>query len=351
MGAALALARRGLGNVWPNPAVGCVLVKDGIVAGRGWTQQGGRPHAETEALSRAGAAARGSTVYVTLEPCSHHGKTPPCAEALIGAGVARVVVACRDPDPRVDGRGIAKLREAGIAVTEGVLRAEAEALNAGFFLRVRENRPFVTLKLAGSLDMRIATASGDSKWITGETARRRAHLLRAEHDAVMAGSGTVLADDPKLDLRLPGLADPRRVRIVADGRLRIPATSQLVRTARAQPVWVLTRADAGEGRALTEAGVELLRLDRLEPRDMLAALAARGITRLLTEGGGTLAASFLGDGLVDRLAVFRAGIAIGGDGLSALAGLGVAKLETARRYRLESVERLGDDTLEFRARV
>jgi diaminohydroxyphosphoribosylaminopyrimidine deaminase / 5-amino-6-(5-phosphoribosylamino)uracil reductase len=348
MGAALALARRGLGNVWPNPAVGCVLVKGGRVVGRGWTQPGGRPHAETEALTRAGADARGATAYVTLEPCSHHGKTAPCADALIAAGIARALVACRDPDPRVDGRGIAKLREAGIAVAEGLLREEAEALNAGFFLRVREGRPLVTLKLAGSLDMRIAAANGESKWITGEASRARAHLLRAEHDAVMAGSGTVLADDPALDARLPGLADPRRVRVVADGRLRTPPAAQLVRSARAQPTWILSRGDAP---ALREAGVELVRLNRLDPRAMLAALAERGVTRVLIEGGGTLAASFLRDGLVDRLAIFRAGIAIGGDGLPALAGLGVAELANARRYRLESVERLGDDTLEIRVRA
>lgn len=348
MGAALALARRGLGNVWPNPAVGCVLVNEDRVVGRGWTQPGGRPHAETEALSRAGADARDATAYVTLEPCSHRGKTPPCAEALIEAGIARVVVAARDPDPRVDGRGIEKLRAAGIEVVEGVLREEAEALNAGFFLRLRENRPFVTLKLAGSLDMRIATASGESKWITGEASRARAHLLRAEHDAVLVGSGTVLADDPSLDARLPGLADPRRARAVADGRLRVPATSQLVRTACAQPTWLLTRQDAP---ALAAAGVEILRLDRLDPRAMLGALAGRGITRLLIEGGGTLAASFLRDGLVDRLAIFRAGMAIGGDGLPALAELGVSKPATAPRYRLESIERCGDDTLEFRVRT
>jgi diaminohydroxyphosphoribosylaminopyrimidine deaminase / 5-amino-6-(5-phosphoribosylamino)uracil reductase len=348
MGAALALARRGLGNVWPNPAVGCVLVKDGRVVGRGWTQPGGRPHAETQALARAGGDARGATAYVTLEPCSHHAKTPPCAEALIAAGIARAVVACRDPDPRIDGRGLAKLREAGIEMVEGVMRDEAEALNAGFFLRVRENRPFVTLKLAGSLDMRIATARGESQWITGEASRARAHLLRAEHDAVMAGSGTVLADDPALDARPPGLADPRRVRVVADGRLRTPATARLVRTARTQPTWILTRSDAP---ALRDAGVELIRLERLDPRAMLTALATRGITRVLIEGGGTLAASFLREGFVDRLAIFRAGIAIGGDGLPALADLGVARLENAPRYRLESVERIGDDTLEFRARA
>jgi diaminohydroxyphosphoribosylaminopyrimidine deaminase / 5-amino-6-(5-phosphoribosylamino)uracil reductase len=351
MGAALALARRGLGNVWPNPAVGCVLVADGRVVGRGWTQPGGRPHAETEALARAGDAARGSTAYVTLEPCSHHGKTPPCAEALIAAGVARVVVACRDPDPRVDGRGLAALRQAGIEIVEGVGGAEAEALNAGFFLRVRENRPFVTLKLAGSLDMRIATASGESKWITGEAARARAHRLRADHDAVLAGSGTVLADDPALDARLPGLADPRRVRVVADGRLRVPASAQLVRTARAQPTWILTRQDAGDASALTSAGVDVVRLESLDPRAMLGALAARGITRLLIEGGGTLAASFLRDRLVDRLAIFRAGIALGGDGLSGVAPLGATKLAQAPRFRLESVERVGDDTLEFRAKA
>lgn len=351
MGAALALARRGLGNVWPNPAVGCVLVKDGRVVGRGWTQPGGRPHAETEALARAGSAARGSTAYVTLEPCSHHGKTPPCAAALIAAGVARVVVACRDADPRVDGRGLAALREAGLEIVEGVGRAEAEALNAGFFLRLRENRPFVTLKLAGSLDMRIATSTGESKWITGAESRARAHALRAEHDAVMAGSGAVLADDPALDARLPGLADPRRVRVVADGRLRVPATAQLARTARAQPTWIMTRRDAGDGAALTAAGVELVRLERLEPRAMLEALASRGITRLMIEGGGTLAASFLRDRSVDRVAIFRAGIAIGGDGLSALATLGTTKLADAPGYRLESVERVGDDTLEFRAKT
>ncbi|MCM0020188.1 MAG: bifunctional diaminohydroxyphosphoribosylaminopyrimidine deaminase/5-amino-6-(5-phosphoribosylamino)uracil reductase RibD [Tagaea sp.] len=348
MGAALALARRGLGNVWPNPAVGCVLVMDGTVVGRGWTQQGGRPHAETEALARAGSAARGATAYVTLEPCSHHGKTPPCAEALIGARVARVVVACRDPDPRVDGRGLAALRSAGIDIVEGVSRAQAEALNAGFFLRLRENRPFVTLKLAGSLDMRLATAGGESKWITGEAARARAHRLRAEHDAVLVGSGTALADDPALDARLSGLGDPRRVRVVADGRLRTPLSAKLVATARTQPTWILTRGDSP---ALTASGVELVRPETMEPRDMLAALAARGITRVLIEGGGALAASFLRAGLADRLAIFRAGIAIGGDGLPALAGLGVAALAGAPRYRLESVERVGDDTLEFRARA
>jgi diaminohydroxyphosphoribosylaminopyrimidine deaminase/5-amino-6-(5-phosphoribosylamino)uracil reductase len=198
MRAALALARRGLGNAWPNPAVGCVLVKEGRVIGRGWTQPGGRPHAETEALRRAGDAARGATAYVTLEPCSHHGRTPPCCEALAEAGITRVVMAMRDPDPRVNGRGLAMLRGAGIAVEEGLLEAEARALNAGFFRRIQAGMPVVTLKLASTLDGRIATASGESRWITGAAARREVHALRARHDAILVGSGTVLADDPDL---------------------------------------------------------------------------------------------------------------------------------------------------------
>ena len=193
MRAALALARRGLGTTWPNPAVGCVIVRDGRVVGRGWTQPGGRPHAETEALRRAGEAARGATAYVTLEPCSHWGRTPPCCNALAAAGVARVVVAMRDPDPRVDGRGFAMLREAGIAVEEGLLEAEAQAINAGFSRRIREGLPLVTLKLATTLDGRIATAKGESRWITGPAARREAHAMRARHDAILVGSGTVLA--------------------------------------------------------------------------------------------------------------------------------------------------------------
>src|SRR5262249_33263856 len=207
MRAALGLAARGIGRTWPNPSVGCVLVReDGgsdCVVGRGWTQPGGRPHAETEALARAGEAARGATAYVTLEPCAHTGKTPPCADALIAAGIARAAVAVEDPDPRVSGRGLARLREAGVRVDLGVCAAEANELNAGFFLRVREGRPLVSLKLATSLDGRIATQSGESKWITGEAARRRAHLLRAQHDAIMVGTGTAKADDPELTSPLP----------------------------------------------------------------------------------------------------------------------------------------------------
>ncbi|HZH46891.1 MAG TPA: bifunctional diaminohydroxyphosphoribosylaminopyrimidine deaminase/5-amino-6-(5-phosphoribosylamino)uracil reductase RibD, partial [Roseococcus sp.] len=242
MRAALALAGRGLGNAWPNPAVGCVLVRQGRVVGRGWTQPGGRPHAETQALDRAGALARGATAYVTLEPCSHHGRTPPCCDALVAAGVARVVVAMRDPDARVDGRGLARLRAAGIAVEEGLLEAEARADQAGFLHRITAGLPLVTLKLASTLDGRIATEAGESRWITGPAARREVHALRARHDAVLVGSGTVLADDPDLTCRIPGMHRAAMLRVMADARLRLPVTARLVSGARTQPTWLLTGA-------------------------------------------------------------------------------------------------------------
>ncbi len=245
MALALRLAGRGLGRTWPNPAVGCVVVKEGRIVGRGWTQPGGRPHAEVEALRRAGDQALGATVYVSLEPCAHYGRTPPCTMALLHAGVRRVVAATQCPDRRVDGKGIAQLRQAGVEVTLGLMRTEAEALNAGFFLKERSGRPLVTLKLASSLDGRIATRTGASQWITGEEARAWAHWLRATHDAIMIGSGTALADDPSLTCRLPGLEDRSPVRIVLDGRLRLPATSRLALTANEVPTWLMTRRAAG----------------------------------------------------------------------------------------------------------
>ena len=261
MALALRLAERGLGRTWPNPAVGCVVVKDGRVVGRGWTQPGGRPHAEVEALSRAGARALGATVYVSLEPCAHYGRTPPCTMALIHAGVRRVVAATLCPDRRVDGKGVAQLRQAGIEVDLGLMGAEAEALNAGFLLKERAGRPLVTLKLATSLDGRIATRTGASRWITGEAARARGHWLRATHDALMIGSGTALADDPSLTCRLPGLEARSPVRVVLDGRLRLPATSRLAATAGAVATWLFTRHPAGapeRAAALAAQGVELI---------------------------------------------------------------------------------------------
>jgi diaminohydroxyphosphoribosylaminopyrimidine deaminase/5-amino-6-(5-phosphoribosylamino)uracil reductase len=336
MAVALRLAERGLGSVWPNPAVGCVLVRDGRVVGRGWTQPGGRPHGEVEALRRAGDAALGATAYVSLEPCAHYGRTPPCTMALLQGGVRRVVAATVDPDPRVDGRGIEQLRQAGVEVSVGLCRAEAEAINAGFILRVRANRPLVTLKLATSLDGRIATRSGESRWITGEQARARGHLLRRSHDAVMIGSGTALADDPSLTCRLPGLEDRPPVRIVLDGRARLAPSSRLATSARGVPTWLFTREDAPARRlaALRECGIDILHVGvdqagRLDLRQVLAALAGRGITRVLVEGGAELAGALLRAHLVDRLAWFQAPMVIGGDGRAALGALGVDRLAEA----------------------
>jgi diaminohydroxyphosphoribosylaminopyrimidine deaminase/5-amino-6-(5-phosphoribosylamino)uracil reductase len=352
MRAALALARRGLGNAWPNPAVGCVLVKDGRVIGRGWTQPGGRPHAETEALRRAGAAARGATAYVTLEPCSHHGRTPPCCEALAEAGIARVVMAMRDPDPRVNGRGLAMLRGAGIAVEEGLLEAEARALNAGFFRRIQAGMPVVTLKLASTLDGRIATATGESRWITGEAARREVHALRARHDAILVGSGTVLADDPDLTCRIPGMERVPMLRVVADARLRTPPSARLVQSAGVAPVLIMTahgHPPAAQA-PFMEAGADMVTVPAhavggLDLPSLLRALGRRGVTRVLAEGGAGLAAALLRQGLVDRLAWFHAPAVMGGDGHPALEGLRLAALSAMPRFRRVALRALGDDML------
>jgi diaminohydroxyphosphoribosylaminopyrimidine deaminase/5-amino-6-(5-phosphoribosylamino)uracil reductase len=353
---ALALAERALGTTAPNPAVGCVIAsEDGRVVGRGWTQKGGRPHAETVALAEAGEAARGATAYVTLEPCAHHGETPPCAEALAQAGVARVVAAVQDPDPRVAGKGLAMLRAAGIEVASGALEREAADLSAGFFLRVRENRPFVTLKIAQSLDGKTATASGQSKWITGPEARRFGHLLRARHDAILVGIETALADDPELTCRLPGLEDRSPIRVVLDTRLRLGEGSKLVRTARQTPTLVYT-VTAGGG-TLMASGVEVVRVAR-DPRgrpeiaEVLRDLASRGMTRLLVEGGAGVHAAFLDRGLADRLEVFRAPVVLGGSGGNAVDALAALDLDEASRFIPAARRMLGPDLLEsFAARA
>ena len=351
MRAACGLARRALGNAWPNPAVGCVLVNEGRVVGRGWTQPGGRPHAETEALCRAGPSARGATAYVSLEPCCHRGQTPPCAEALIEAGVRRVVVAIEDPDPRVSGGGIARLRSAGIAVETGLCADAAAEINAGFFSRVRRGRPLVTVKLATTLDGRIAMPSGESRWITGAPARARAHLLRAQHDAVMVGIGTVLADDPELTCRLNGLGTRPPVRIVVDRQLRIPPTARLLAAAGAAPIWLLTAAcaDPIRRRAIEESGARVIEVadagGAIDLAGALAALGARGITRLLVEGGARLAAGLLKARLVDRLAWFHAPRLIGGDGIAAIGALGIAALAEAPGFERVSTETVGADLL------
>ena len=353
MRAALALARRGLGRVAPNPAVGCLLVKEGRVVGRGWTRPGGRPHAEAVALEEAGEAARGATAYVTLEPCAHHGKTPPCAEALIRAEIARCVFALEDPDPRVKGGGAEMLRKAGIDVQHGPMTEEAARLNEGYILHRREGRPLVSLKLATTLDGRIATDSGESRWITGEEARATGHRLRATHDAVMVGGRTALQDNPKLDCRLPGLEGQSPLRVVLDGSLALPLTHDLVASAATQPTLLMTRKDQDNKRmrAYLDAGIEVETLETeksgvLKIDAALAALAARGVTRLLVEGGGQLAASLMRAGRVDRLYWFRAAKVIGAEGRPGLGGLQLGSLTEAPRFRLDFVRHVGEDLLE-----
>ena len=354
MRSALALARRGLGNTWPNPAVGCVIVKDGRVVSRGWTQPGGRPHAEELALQWAGNAANGATAYVTLEPCSKPGRGPACADGLIAAGVARVVAAIEDAFPRVAGSGFAKLRATGIMVDVGLCADDASEVNAGFFCRVTQKRPLVTLKLATSLDGRIATASGESRWITRPAARERAHLLRATHDAVLVGTGTALTDDPQLTSRLPGLEHCSPVRIVIDRNLRLPPTLRLFTEADRAPTWVATLAASEPERQVTLAasGIKIITTEPDAARGgidlgaLLRRFGDEGLTRLLVEGGGQLAASLLRSDLVDRLVWMRAPLVIGSDGLPAVAALDLAALAAAPRFSLMSSETAGGDVIE-----
>jgi diaminohydroxyphosphoribosylaminopyrimidine deaminase/5-amino-6-(5-phosphoribosylamino)uracil reductase len=356
MALALALGRRGLGRTWPNPAVGAVLVREeadgAVIVGRGWTQAGGRPHAETEALRRAGSAARGATLYVSLEPCSHHGKTPPCADAVAAAGVARVVSALEDPNPKVAGEGHARLRARAIAVDVGIGATEAKRVHAGHIRRMRDGRPHVLLKLAVSADDKTGLSGRRPAAITGEPARDRVHLMRAESDAVLIGIGTALADDPLLTCRLPGMAARSPVRIVLDSRLRLPPDGRLARGARDVPVWVIASvtAPSAAARRLEEQGVEVLRLEAGGAVDLAAALkmlAARGITRLLAEAGPILAASLIEADLVDEVALFRSQASLGADGIDALEGMSLGALVRSPRLRSTRVEMVGADSVEF----
>ncbi|MEK1930665.1 MAG: bifunctional diaminohydroxyphosphoribosylaminopyrimidine deaminase/5-amino-6-(5-phosphoribosylamino)uracil reductase RibD [Pararhizobium sp.] len=325
MAEALRLAHQHLGATGTNPSVGCVIVRDEgdgpKIVGRAVTAIGGRPHAETQALAAAGEAARGATAYVTLEPCSHHGKTPPCADALITARVARVVVAVTDPDERVAGRGLAMLRDAGIEVVTGVLVAEGERELEAYLMRKRKNRPYVTLKLAVSADGMIGVKGQGQVRITGAPARDFVHRLRAETDAILVGIGTAIADDPELTARLPGLEHRSPLRIVIDGDLDLPLGSKLVRTAREVPVLAVTGEQNGSvafterRQALEALGVEVVVCDPSAPGDLLAALATRGISSLLVEGGARTAQMFLNAGLVDRILLFTGPATLGEEGV------------------------------------
>ena len=339
---------RGLGRTWPNPSVGCVLVKNNQIIAAAYTAETGRPHAETIALASAGMAARGATAYVSLEPCAHHGKTPPCAQALIEAGVARVVIAAMDPDPRVNGKGAAMLEAAGIAVEKTLLPAAA-ASHRGFFSRIEKNRPYVMMKLASSTDGYMSDASGKSQWITGPAARAHGHGLRNTVDAVLTGIGTALADDPMLNVRLPGIVHDRLVRIIADRKLRLGLESQLVSTAEMQATWIVTSTDAIEQRAshateLRERGVNIIALEdtQLAPTTMLSALASAGITRLLVEAGPTISTAFIAANCVDTLYWYRAPILLGAAGNSAIHALD-SNLNTAPRHTVRASFPIGGD--------
>jgi diaminohydroxyphosphoribosylaminopyrimidine deaminase / 5-amino-6-(5-phosphoribosylamino)uracil reductase len=352
MALALALGRRGLGRTWPNPAVGAVIVRDGSIVGRGWTQPGGRPHAETEALRRAGEAARGASMYVTLEPCSHHGRTPPCADAVIAAGIARVVSTMTDPNPQVAGAGHWRMAEAGITVEIGLGADEARRAHAGHIRRVTDGRPHVMLKLAVSADGKAGLAGRRPAPITGEAANARVHLMRAESDAVLTGIGTVVADDPLLTCRLPGMAERSPVRVVLDSTLRLPTDCQLVATARQTPLWVVTSETASHEReqALRAAGAEVMRVASPDRKPDLGAalklLAGGGITRLMVEAGPILSAAFLAADLVDEAVLLRGPDAIGPDGIDALEGMPLDALTRSPRLGRDGTEIAGADTVE-----
>lgn len=358
MRAALSLAQRGHGNAWPNPAVGCIIVKNDCVVGRGWTQPGGRPHAEREALDRAGERALGADAYVTLEPCSHRGQTAPCAEALINAGIKQVFIAVMDPDGRVSGTGMSKLEAAGIGVTEGLLREEAAKSNSGFMTRVETGRPSITLKTATTADGKIATKSNQSQWITSGEARQYGHLLRATHDAVLIGSGTVMEDDPELTCRLPGLSNDRRPRIVIDGRLRVPLTSKLVRGADKAPLWLVTltshsadKTSPYKAHGVTVIPVKADDAGHPEIQEWTLELGRRGMTRILVEGGGALAGSLMAADLIERIAWFRAPKVMGDDGIAAISAFGTDRIEDLHQFQTNLSKPLGQDRLDILERT
>lgn len=353
---ALSLARRGLGNTSPNPSVGCVIVKDGKILGAANTAKGGRPHAETQALQQAALEAKGATAYVTLEPCSHYGKTPPCAESLIKAGISRVVISAIDPFAQVNGKGISMLKEAGIEVVIGVCEEEAQKTTEGFFSVIQKSRPFITLKTATSLDGKIALKDGSSKWITGEESRNHVHLMRARHDAIITGTATVMADNPDLTCRLPGMFDKSPIRIVLDTNLSIALTSKIVQTAKTVPCWVATLADTIssnhlKAKDLEQLGVRLLVVNKASNgkicvEDTVKQLAINGINNAMIEAGAKINTVFFSLKLVDRIAWFRAPLIIGNEGLPAFLDINIEKLSSANRLIREEHKIFGNDIFE-----
>ena len=351
MALAFTLGRRGLGNAWPNPAVGAVIVQDGIIVGRGWTQPGGRPHAEVEALRHAKKAAQGATLYVTLEPCSHQGQTSPCADAIIKAGIARVVSALEDPNPEVAGKGHERLRAKGITVNIGLGADEARRVHAGHIMRVQNGRPYVMLKLAVSADGKAGLAGRKPAAITGEAARVRVFQMRAASDAIMVGIGTVLSDNPQLTCRLPGMFERSPVRVVLDANLKLPLATSVVATIRETPTWVFTssKPSAIAEEILQQKGCKVFRVGdvdgRLDLEEVLKVLAEQGITRLMVEGGPKVAGAIAAAGLVDEVALLRGEKTIGANGIEPLDGMPLNGFTGQLHAR--GSEKLGPDTLEI----
>jgi len=347
---ALALGRRNLGHTWPNPSVGAVIVKDGVVIARGWTQEGGRPHAEVETLRRAKKATQGATMYVSLEPCSHQGKTPPCADAIIRAGIARVVSAMEDPNPEVAGQGHERLRARGIIVEVGLGAEEAQRIHVGHIMRVTKGRPHVTVKLAISADGKAGLAGRRPAVISGEAARERVFQIRAASDAILVGIGTILSDDPQLTCRLPGMFERSPVRVVLDEDLRVPLATSVVATVRETPTWVFAshRASTMAEEILQQKGCKVFRVGevdgRLDLNQILKALADQGITRCLVEGGPTVASSFVAANLVDEAILVRGEKTIGDTGIDPLEGMPLEAM--TGRLTLRGSEKLATDTIE-----
>jgi len=344
---ALVLARKGIGRTSPNPAVGAVIVKRGKVIGEGWHRKAGSPHAEIEALRSARTDVTGSTMYVTLEPCSHHGRTPPCADALVGSGIRRVVVGMTDPNPLVSGSGVKKLARAGIEITAGVLEDECRALNGAYIKHITTGRPLVTIKLASTLDGRIATSSGESKWITGPAARRFVHRMRAATDAVMVGRATVMKDDPSLTVRDARGCSPMRV--VVDSSFKSPLAAAVFDGSVETVLFTTRAASKSKVAKARQAGVDVVLLPKgaggVDLERALKELGKRGAVSLLVEGGSALAASFIKARLADRLTLFMAPMLIGADGVASVGPLGLKRLSKAPGLEWERVKRLGADIL------
>ncbi len=348
MNSALSLAQRGLGRVFPNPSVGCVIVKNNKLVGRGHTQPGGRPHAETVAIKMAGKLSEGSTAYITLEPCSHIGKTKPCVDQIIKAGIKKVIIAFRDPNPEVCGKGIEKLKKNNIKVVEDVESFYAKYINYGHICRMKLSRPMVTLKLASSLDGKISSQNKKDKWITGKFARNHGHILRSMHDAILVGSKTALEDDPILNVRFPGLEKETKTRVVLDSNLSIKVSSNLVKTAKIYPLVIFTKKfkNNKKFKELTNLGIKIIQVNhnlnkKLELTEIMKALAGIGVTRILLEGGAELASSFLAENLIDQFYLYRSEKIIGSKGLNMF-----SKISVVDRFKLYKKRELYPDHLE-----